>query len=363
MTKLHETAFKRSESLDTWEMKRTKNNLMIRLKKHKYAFLSMIIVVISLLSLLFVVPLFKASSVVSTNELRDYIEEYLSQYIKIVNENQPLDGISNNLTFFWHTPNEIEGIISQTHGAVVLFNYSEKNTRSITVKEFSLSIEYYIYPQMSANISQLSPSVRILKGVYSLDSQINIPHGLLYADPEAILRYTGQGHAFNISEKGAILIFGSLIEEDRMILKGSNNKEDWSRLQARFDALDEFVWDCQGLNATKIGNIEKQYKMTFLLERISSRMETDKYKDDPSLFTKDFEELKENGAPNETLSAMLLQYYESQKTPLSWLESVWKFFVETIVGQLIIVTIIGGTVVAFITKRLNKPKRKKSASR
>jgi len=338
--------------------KQTKNNVVVHVKKHKYAYLGTVIIITSLLLLLFVPPLFNNNSVVSTNDLRNYIEEYLSQYVKIVNENQPLDGIPNNLTFFWRPPDEIVGVVSRSHGALVLFNYSQKNTRSITIKQFSLPIEYYIYPQMSTNISQL-PSVRILKGVYTLDSQINIPNGLLYADPEAILRYTGQGHAFNISEKGAILIFGSLIEEDRMILKGSNNKEDWSKLQARFDALDEFVWDCQGLNATKIGNIEKQYKMTFLLERISSRMETGRYKDDPSLFTLDFKQLKENGAPNETLSAILSQYYESQKPPPSWSETVWVFFIETIVGQLLIVTIIGGVVVALITKKLTKSKTKK----
>jgi hypothetical protein len=335
-----------------------KSGIVAYAKKHKYAFLASAIIVASILLLLFVPPLFKNDSIVSTGDLRDYIEEYLSQYLKIVNENQPFDGISNNLTFFWHTPNEIEGVVSLSHGAVVFFNYSEGKTRSITVKEFSKPIEYYIYPQMSANISEL-PSVRILKGVYPLDSQINIPYGLLYADPEAVLRYTGQGHAFNISESGAILIFGSLIEEDRMILKGSNNKEDWSKLQARFDALDEFVWDCQGLNTTKIESIEKQYKVTFLLERISSRMETGRYRDDPSLFTQDFEKLKESGAPNETLSAILLQYYENQKTPQSWLESVWNFFIQTIVGQLLIVTIFGGVVVALIVKRLTKTKRKK----
>jgi hypothetical protein len=335
-----------------------KNNIVALVRNHKYLLLATTIIVASILLLLFVPPLFKNDPIVSNDDLRDYIEEYLSQYLKIVNENQPFDGIPNNLTFFWHTPNKIEGVVSRSHGAVVFFNYSEGNTRSITVKEFSKPIEYYIYPQMSANISEL-PSVQVLKGVYTVDSQINVPYGLLYADPEAILRYTGQGHAFNISENGAILIFGSLIEEDRMILKGSNNKEDWSRLQARFDALDEFVWDCRSLNATKIESIEKQYKMTFVLERISSRMETGKYREDPSLFTKDFEELKENGAPNETLSAILLQYYENQKNPSSWLESLRDFFIQTIVGQLLIVTILGGVVVALIVRKLTKPKRKK----
>jgi len=339
-------------------MKQMKSSIVAYAKKHKYAFLASAIIIASVLLLLFVPPLFKNDSIVSTGDLRDYIEEYLSQYLKIVNENQPFDGISNNLTFFWHTPNEIEGVVSRSHGAVVFFNYSEGKTRSITVKEFSKPIEYYIYPQMSANISEL-PSVRVLKGVYTLDSQINVPYGLLYADPEAILRYTGQGHAFNISESGAILIFGSLIEEDRMILKGSNNRDDWSRLQARFDALDEFVWDCQGLNASKIESIERQYKMTFVLERISSRMETGRYRDDPNLFTKDFEELKENGAPNETLSAILLQYYENQKTPPSWLDSVWNFLAQTIEGRTILGIIIATVVAALIINKLTKSKKKK----
>lgn len=339
-------------------LNKTKSSTVAYAKKHKYAFLVSAIMIALVLSLLFIPPLFKNDSLVSTSDLRDYIEEYLSQYLTIVNENQPFDGISSNLTFFWYTPNEIEGVISNSHGAVVFFNYSEGITQSITVKEFSKPIEYYIYPQMSANISGL-PSVRMLKGVYTLDSQVNIPYGLLYADPEAVLRYTGQGHAFNISENGAILIFGTLIEGDRMILKGSNNKEDWSTLQACFDALDQFVWDCRGLNTTKIESIEKKYEMTFLLERISSRMETGRYRDDPSLFTQDFEKLKESGAPNETLSAVLLQYYENQKTPPSWLESVWNFFVQTIVGQLLIVTIFGTVIATLIVKRLTNRRRRR----
>jgi hypothetical protein len=339
---------------------KTKSTIMEYAKKHKYAFLVFAIIIALVLSLLFIPPLFKNDSLVSTSDLRNYIKEYLSQYLTIVNENQPFDGISSNLTFFWHTPNEIEGVVSSSHGAVVFFNYSEGITQSITVKEFSKPIEYYIYPQMSANISGL-PSVRMVKGVYVLDSQVSIPYGLLYAEPEAILRYIGQGHVFNISKNSAVLIFGTLIEENRMILKGSNNKEDWSTLQARFDALDQFVWDCRGFNATKIEIIKEKYEMTFMLERISSRMETGRYRDDPNLFTQDFEKLKESGATDATLSEILLQFYENQKTPPSWLESVWNFFIQTIVGQLLIVTIFGGVIATLIGKRLTSKKRKRGS--
>lgn len=207
------------------------------------------------------------------------------------------------------------------------------------------------------------PVVRILKAptYYHLDTQVTYSYGLFYVDPGANLRYTGEGRAFNISGSGAIVIFGSLIEEDRMILKGSNSKEDWSKLQARFDALSEFVWDSKDiLNETIIETLEARYKLVLLLDKIDSRIESGRYRDNPALFTADFEELKDVGAPNETLSKILNDYIDMQENPPpQWYESLWSIFLEyveeIIVG--VIILIIG----AIIVKKYVEPKKKKKA--
>jgi len=171
------------------------------------------------------------------------------------------------------------------------------------------------------------------------------------------LRYTGKGRAFDISGRGAIVIFGSLIEEDRTILKGSNNKEDWSKLQARFDALSEFTWDCRDiLNETTIKTLEAKYKLVLMLDRIGTRIESRKYEDNPDLFMTDFEELKEIGAPNETLSKVLGDYLNMQENPeLEWIEELWSVFLDKTAE--IIVTIIGGVCVVIIAKKYIDKKR------
>jgi len=316
-----------------------------------------------------IIPFFlREGPTISNAGLREYVEIYLAEYRKFVEENLGLldkrfiegssQSGSHNLTFYWRPPNQIDGIISRSRGAAIFFNRTERKNAEILVKSVMEPIEYQLWPEMIRDTTGLS-IIRILKGTYHLDSQVFNDRALLYVDPGAELRYTGKGRAFNISENGAILILGSLIEEDRMLLKGSNNKEDWSRLQARFDALSEFLWDSRDiLNETTIKTIEAKYKLTLLLEKIGARIENGRYREDPSLFTLDFEELKEVNAPDETLSKILNDFVNMQENPPSeWYESAWSFLSDNI-GKVIvglIVTVVG----AFIVKKYVDPRMKK----
>jgi len=295
------------------------------LNRHIKLFSLGIIILTILLVAIIVPPIFKEESIVANTGLKEYVERYLGEYRRLVEENMALldRGIieessqsgSHNLTFYWHPPKKIEGIISGSRGAAVFFDYPESEILQISIKRLSEPIEHYVWPEMIRNTTSL-PVIRILEGVYPLDSPVTNDRALLYADPGAILRYTGKGRAFNILDRGAIVIFGSLIEENRMILKGSNNKEDWSQLQARFDALSEFAWDCKDiLNETTIKTLEAKYKLPLLLEKIGSRIENSRYRGNPHLFTADFEELKEVEAPNETLSKILNDYLNMQENP------------------------------------------------
>ena len=351
-----------------------KNSFLEHLKKNmKYFFLALVILVVFLTAIL-VQPFFLKSERVSRKELKDYVEEYLSEYRQLIDKNMNLmifQSDLSNFTFYWHYPNKIEGVISRTHGAGVFFNYSETEIVEIVIKEISEPIEYYLWPEMIKNTTDL-PIIRIAEAAtyYHLTDQVHNDCALLYVDPGANLRYTGQGKAFNISGSGAIVVFGSLIHEDRMILKGTNSKEVWSKLQARFDALDEFVWDCQGiLNDTQIKSIEAEYKLTLLIDKIVSRIESGDYRDNPSLFTEDYKELKAVGASNETLSKILNDYIVMQKmTPSTLIEQISDFCNTYLVP--IITAIIAGTIAGIVliyyeiriarTKRRAAKKRKKS---
>jgi len=204
-------------------------------KRYKNLCLGIVIVSMLLLTSVLVLSYFRDSRIVSHEGLKSYFEEYLSEYSRLVEENGPqLDqGIvegystsgSHNLTFHWQRPYQVDGVISKAHGAMLAFNHS--SSMKFAISDFSLPIEYYIWPTMVRDPTGL-PSIRVLKAstYYHLDSYVTADGVLTYVDPGANLMYTGSGHAFRFSEGGLLIVFGSLTEKDGLILKGSNLKED-----------------------------------------------------------------------------------------------------------------------------------------
>jgi hypothetical protein len=316
-------------------------------------FLPTVFILLIILALVFIPPFFVEDPRVSHEGLKDYVEEYLSEYRQFVEANYAL--LASNLTLFplyLRSPNKMEGVISQTHGAAILFNYSTRETRQITIEETKDPIEYFVWPSMPRNTSGLK-WVLVKHGDYYFDSPVSYSYGLLYCEPGVNMYYAGQGHVFNISGLGAIVIFGSLIEENGMILKGTNNKEDWSKVQASLDAFSDFVWDCkQILDNTTTRGIEVRYKPTLMLDKIASRIQSGIYRDNPGLFTADYEELQEAGASNETLSKVQEDYMTMQEAlPPSWTDQAWTFIREHIIGDMLCSAIIGGIIVAVLLKR------------
>lgn len=144
-----------------------------------------------------------------------------------------------------------------------------------------------------------------------------------------------------------------------MLLKGSNNKEDWSELQARFDSLSRFLWDCKDiLNETEINSINQKYELPLLLQRISVRMKG-KYKENPDLFEEDYAELQSVSTSNETLTNVLNDYYrmQSERTPTFWDQLVsfvsawlWPIVAGVVAG------IIAGIILVYYELRVSKTK-------
>ena len=201
-------------------------------------------------------------------------------------------------------------------------------------------------------------SILISPGDYNLNGSVNAANGFILIDPGATIRYYGEGNAFNISDKARIAIFGNLIYQYRMILKGTNNKDDWSTLHARQDALSEFIWTCKdnsnpSMNATMIEKIDSKYKLSILKDKIALRMESGLYKDNPSIFTDDFEDLRKNQGSEEDLNVILTNYYNLQTNEAKTLSKKFSDLWETYMVP-IITAIIGGIFVLYFEIRMKR---------
>jgi len=305
-----------------------------------------IILIIGMLGLVFIPPLIVTSPIVTPYELKNYLEEYLSQYVELVDENYALlsfpQSYLSNFSFYANPPTEIKGVISRSHGVALFFNSSDRKAKvRITIEEVWEPIEYYIWPDMPENTSDLE-SVLVKAGDYHLDSPVIYDYGLLYLEPGVEMRYTGEGEGLRISGEGAITVLGVLIYEDRMMLKGTNSHEDWSEIQARFDALSEFLWDCRyALNETQIEEIDSENRFFLLLERITLRMRNGQYLDNPDLFKGDYEELEKVCTSNATLSKVLNDYLEMQENPpRTLIEQIFDLLFPYIIAPVIVAVIL-----------------------
>jgi len=340
--------------------------------KKRWSLLAIIVVIVLILATVVVIqPFFNHSSIVSHDELNEYFLTYLTEYAQLVEENMGLldfgmingnsSSGSQNLTFYWQRPYQVQGVISSVHGAALFLNRS--NREEFEVTDSNEAIEYYVWPSMAKNTTNL-PSIRVLKATsyYVLDTQVTADGAVTYIDPGANLIYTGQGHAFSFPKgTGAVIFFGTLMEGNRLILKGSNNGEDWSELQARIDSLDRFLWDCKDiLNETTLQSLKAKYTLPLLLERISARMNDSSYKGNPSLFTDDYGELQTMGAPTETLNKVLNDYYEMQSTKSPTIfEQIGSFFVTYLwpIVAAVIAAVIGGIILYYLTGKRKVRKR------
>ena len=252
--------------------------------------------------------------------MKKYVEEYFSYYKYLDDGNNvPIIelGITDlsNFTFGFRSY-DTSVVISTSHGAALFFSLSERDHSEITFKKITNPIEYYLWPQMAKNIDAL-PSIGIKKGEYNLDSVVTVHDSIMYVEPGATVRCVFKDRPLNITNTGAVLFFGNYILEHSILLKGSNNREDWTNTQADLDALSEYLWDCKstGMNDTLIQSIENKYKPSILLEKIASRMKQGDYKDNQALFNSDYEELERvsNDSINDMLTKILDDFYALQQ--------------------------------------------------
>lgn len=253
-----------------------------------------------------------SSPVVTSRQMRTYVSSYISEYQELYNANRGEIYASRNFSF---APTSAEAVISLTHGALMQFQYSVSSSFSFDSQTVDESVESYEWPSMpSSYIQSQLKTVEITNGNYYFGQPINNSAALLVVDPGAVLWYSGQQSGLKLSDNGSIVVYGAVIYKNIMVLKGSNSASDWSQLQAQFDALNQFVWECKGvLNATQITSIESQYEVPLMLEQIGNRMASGAYRNNANLFANDYNQLS-SLADNATRQQVLNDYYNSQKT-------------------------------------------------
>jgi len=293
----------------------------------------------------------KANRTITKNELTNYINAYFRKYNEIVEDYFNYVHDIDYVFYRYNTqPKLIEGYISKNHGAAIVYDFDGQDKSIINIKYIDKSIESYMWPKIYENDYELK-IIKILKNSdpYILDKTIEIKNsGLLLVEKGAKLLYVGKGEIFNIVGKGSIQIFGTLIYRNKMILKGSNNKNDWSMSQAGLDAVEHFLWDCKSkLNEEIINEINIKYKKPLLLERITENINNKFYKNNKNEFYEDLAELEQIGISEEISFHLWNEYKALFKEP-----TIWGKFCETIKTSTnsIILGIITGILVHYLIK-------------
>jgi len=239
-------------------------------------------------------------------EYRTLYQDYIGLVITHTGPNRFLMGIS--------APNAIEGEISFARGALITFNASSSVSFTANISLSTSPVEYHLWPQMPQNpyVSVIKPIV-LGNGTFVLTAPVTDDKVATVVPAGATIWYNGTGSALRLSGAGSVVIYGSLIYPQRLILKGSNAPSSWSTLQAKFDALDEFIQDGQGIfNTSEVQEIQTSIRVPLLLELIGGRIADGTYSGNPSLFTADFNELSKYATPT-TTQQILSDYYNSQK--------------------------------------------------
>jgi hypothetical protein len=291
---------------------------------------------------------------VSPSQLKDYATSYISEYQTLYSDYVGMIVTHNYQTKFvfgFGAPNAITGIVSLGRGALIMFNSSTSSSFVSNVSLLSSPVEYYLWPHMPQNpyASGIAP-IEIENGTYVLTAPVTDTKVAMVVRPGAVLWYNGTGNALRLSGNGSAVILGSLIYPGRMILKGDNAPASWSPLQAKFDALDEFLRDGQPIfNSSTVQTIQTKYRVPLLLTLIGNREGDGSYRNNPSLFTVDFNELSKYAYAS-IVEQVQNDYYASQKvqTPTAW-EQFYavienSLFIALVVG--LVVAIVGGLVVA-----------------
>lgn len=212
-----------------------------------FVFLSLIILISSIYEV-------NGVNVVSEKELEDYAKRYLEKYHNLCDTYKDNLGDLNQFKLYSNYPYYVKGIISEKHGAAIFFYPSENET--IEVETIPERIEFYLWPVMKEYSSDTFwereyPQDGDFES-YEISANLQIGDGetptYAYSGENTLAVFLDAGYPtydryyhIRVMPLGRLRIDGTLIYENRMILKGANDVDAWATDVASIDATNEFL--------------------------------------------------------------------------------------------------------------------------
>lgn len=302
------------------------------------------------------------SSMISPSDLEEYARRYLLEY-QILFDTYGSDlGSLSEFEFYSGYPYRVQGVLSNIHGATIFFYSSTE--QEIEIQTIDERIEFYLWPVMKDNPPTTfweTESEEAPNGftTYYIRANLQIGDGVtptffIMRKNEVAIFASGEcmhGCRIMVEPLGYLKIDGILIYENRMILKGSNDEQDWLPEIALLDATNEFLRLARNaaLDEAEIKQIQGLSLLKAKAEQIERNFASGAYEDNWRLRWKDEEEFwqiaKQYGIMEELaqriLEEILKPYLEQEPNPI----------IETAkwVTISIVVTVIGGLIVAWLT--------------
>jgi len=211
-------------------------------------------------------------NMISREDLEEFTRRYLNEY-KILFETYGTDlGNLTEFNFYSGYPYRVKGVVSKVHGAAIFFYSSSEEI--IDVETIEERIEFYLWPEMKAWWDN-SDTFMVLQEHETVTFDASVW-------PEPI----------RINPGGHFEIYGTLIYENRMIVKGSNQKEKWLPEIALIDATNQFLWIARekALDEAEIRKIEGYSLLRAKAEEIERKLKDGEYGDNWRMKLKDEDE-------------------------------------------------------------------------
>lgn len=156
--------------------------------------------------------------------LENYVRRYLEEYEQLVHT----WGNESELEFFKGYPYYVLGVISEVHGAAIFFTHSSE--QEIEIITYPERIEFYLWPEMKKWWDNATTYFR---------------------GGENEVAIFLEDYTMEVLPGGHVEIDGTLIYENRMILKGSNEEKLWLPEVAMIDATNELLRVAKGIVLTE----------------------------------------------------------------------------------------------------------------
>lgn len=301
----------------------------------------------------FTVGLAKADNLVTQKEIHNYVERYLREYKVLVEAYGSALGNLSAFTFCLGYPYKVTGVISRSHGAAIFFEPAL--SEEILVRTINERIEFYLWPVMkeysAEDFWELPHGQSNGFGSYVFYANLQIGDGVTptyaYDGGRNILAILADSYTIQVKPLGRLRIDGTLIYENRMILKGSNEADRWAPETALLDSTLEFLRIARklALDEAKQKEIECYTLLYAKAEQIQRKLATGAYGDPFNwrLWTIDEDEFwkiaEECGISSETAAKIRKEVLEKYKTQ--------EWFEHPILTHIVIPFLIGiaGTIV------------------